>query len=469
MFEVKEQAEKIIRVLRDAGHQAYLVGGCVRDLLLGREPADYDVTTDATPDEVMRIFPETYAVGAQFGVVLVPVPGPSSVSSASSAVDGEENQTASAKAGYVEVATFRSDIGYSDGRHPDQVRFSKSPQEDVERRDFTINGLLLDPVAGRVLDYVGGQKDLQAKIIRTIGPPELRFAEDKLRMLRAVRFAARFGYGIEPNTFAAIQKLAAGIRQVSRERVRDELTKMLIEGQAREAFLLLDETELLPQVLPEISAMKGVQQPPEFHPEGDVFVHTLGLLHNLPHPCPAALAWAALLHDVGKPPTFRVAPDRIRFDNHVDVGVKMAEEICRRLRFANDDTEQILALIANHMRFAHVPQMKDSTFKRFVRLPRFEEHLELHRLDCQASHGDLTSYQFTRERIAAISPEAIRPVPLVSGDDLIAAGYVPGPRFKEILSQVEDAQLEGRLNSTEGAMEFVRQNFPREADTTVQS
>jgi poly(A) polymerase len=469
MPEVKEQAERIVRVLRDAGHQAYLVGGCVRDLLLDREPADYDVTTDATPDEVMRIFPETYAVGAQFGVVLVPVPGLSSVSSASSAVDGEENQTASAKAGYVEVATFRSDIGYSDGRHPDQVRFSKSPQEDVERRDFTINGLLLDPVTGRVLDYVGGQKDLQAKIIRTIGPPEVRFAEDKLRMLRAVRFAARFGYGIEPNTFAAIQKLAAGIRQVSRERVRDELTKMLIEGQAREAFLLLDKTELLPQILPEISAMKGVQQPPEFHPEGDVFVHTLGLLQNLPHPCPAALAWGALLHDVGKPPTFRVAPDRIRFDNHVDVGVKMAEEICRRLRFANDDTEQILALIANHMRFTHVPQMKDSTFKRFVRLPRFEEHLELHRMDCQASHGDLTSYQFTRERIAAISPEAIRPVPLVSGDDLIAAGYVPGPRFKEILSQVEDAQLEGRLNSTEGAMEFVRQKFPREADTTVQS
>jgi poly(A) polymerase len=396
------------------------------------------------------------------------VPDLSSVSSASSAVDGDENKTAAAKAGYVEVATFRSDIGYSDGRHPDQVRFSKSPQEDVERRDFTMNGLLLDPLAGRVLDYVGGQKDLQAKIIRTIGPPEVRFAEDKLRMLRAVRFAARFGYTIEPDTFAAIQKLASGIHQVSRERVRGELTKMLTEGHARAAFLLLDETGLLLQVLPEISAMKGVQQPPEFHPEGDVFVHTLGLLHELPHPCPAALAWGALLHDVGKPPTFRVAPDRIRFDNHVDVGVKMAEETCRRLRFANDDTEQILALIANHMRFAHVSQMKDSTFKKFVRLPSFEEHLELHRLDCLASHGDLTSYQFTRERIAAIPPEAIRPVPLVSGDDLIAAGYAPGPRFKEILSQVEDAQLEGRLNSTEGAMEFVRQKFPRGADATVQ-
>ena len=292
--------------------------------------------------------------------------------------------------------------------------------------------------------------------------PELRFAEDKLRMLRAVRFAARFGYTIEPATFAAIQKLAAEISQVSRERVRDELTKMLTEGHARQAFLLLDETGLLREVLPEISAMKGVQQPPEFHPEGDVFVHTLLLLQKLPHPCPATLAWGALLHDVGKPPTFRVAPDRIRFDNHVDVGVKMAEAICRRLRFANDDTEQILALVANHMRFSHVPQMKESTFKRFVRMPQFEQHLELHRLDCQASHGDLTSYNFTRKRIASIPPEAIRPASLISGDDLIAAGYVPGPRFKEILSQVEDAQLEGRLQSKDSALEYVRREFPRD-------
>ena len=255
-----------------------------------------------------------------------------------------------------------------------------------------------------MLDFVGGRKDLEAGIIRAIGHPELRFAEDKLRMLRAVRFAARFGYTIEPATFAAIQKLAAEIHQVSRERVRDELTKMLTEGHARQAFLLLDETGLLREVLPEISAMKGVQQPPEFHPEGDVFVHTLLLLAELPHPCPATLAWGALLHDVGKPPTFRVAPDRIRFDNHVDVGVKMAEEICRRLRFSNDDTEQILALVANHMRFSHVPQMKESTFKRFVRMPQFEQHIELHRLDCQASHGDLTSYNFTRAENRLDSP-----------------------------------------------------------------
>jgi poly(A) polymerase len=444
MREVKEYATQIIRTLRGAGHQAYLVGGCVRDLLLEREPADYDVTTDATPNEVMRIFPETYAVGAQFGVVLVPVR------------DGGGKT--------VEVATFRSDIGYSDGRHPDQVRFSKRAQEDVERRDFTINGLLLDPIANKVLDFVGGRKDLDAGIIRTIGRPELRFAEDKLRMLRAVRFAARFGYTIEPETFAAIQKLAAGVYQVSCERVRDELTKMLTEGHARQAFLLLDETGLLCEILPEISAMKAVRQPPEFHPEGDVFVHTLLLLQELPHPCPPTLAWGALLHDVGKPPTFRVAPDRIRFDNHVDVGVKMAEEICRRLRFSNDAVEQILALVANHMRFAHVPQMKESTFKKFVRMPHFEEHIELHRLDCRASHGDLRSYNFTRERIAAIPPETIRPAPLISGDDLIAAGYLPGPRFKEILSLVEDAQLDGRLQSKDSAMEYVRREFPPQAD-----
>jgi len=470
MSEVKQHAERIIRTLRDHGHQAYLVGGCVRDLLLGREPADYDVTTDATPDEVMRILPETYAVGAQFGVVLVPEPASVSLSSVPPGVTTSDSKhSASARPGFVEVATFRSDIGYSDGRHPDRVRFSKSAREDVERRDFTINGLLLDPVTNEVLDYVGGREDLRAKIIRTIGDPGLRFAEDKLRMLRAVRFAARFGYAIEPQTFGAIQKLAAGIHQVSRERVRDELTKMLIEGHARQAFLLLDQTGLLQEVLPEISAMKGVEQPPEFHPEGDVFVHTLLLLQELPDPCSPTLAWGALLHDVGKPPTFRAAPDRIRFDGHVDVGVKMAEEICRRLRFSNHDTEQILALVANHMRFAHTPRMKESTFKRFVRMPRFEEHLELHRLDCRASHGDLASYQFTRERIAAIPPEAIRPTPLVSGDDLIAAGYEPGPRFKEILSLVEDAQLEGRLPSKESAMEYVRQIFPREAGNSSAS
>ncbi len=468
---LKDFSISIIRTLRERGHQAYLVGGCVRDLLLGREPADYDVATDATPEQVMRIFPETYAVGAQFGVVLVPVSEvseekqkhvprlpPNFAERSSDSARDDMNETSGPNV--VEVAAFRSDLGYSDGRHPDEVRFSRDPREDVARRDFTVNGLLLDPIKNEVLDYVGGQEDLKANIIRTIGDPERRFAEDKLRMLRAVRFAARFEYTIEPATIAAIEKLAPQIHQVSRERVRDELTKMLTESHARRAFLLLDQSKLLHEVLPEIQAMKGVEQPAEFHPEGDVFVHTLLLLEKLPHPCPATLAWGALLHDVGKPPTFRVA-DRIRFDGHVDVGVKMAEEICRRLRFSNDDTEQILALIDNHMRFAHALRMSESTFKKFVRMPRFEEHLELHRLDCQASHGDLTTYTFTREKIAALPPEAVRPAPLVSGDDLIAAGYPPGPRFKEILSTVEDAQLEGRLQSKESALDFVQKEFPR--------
>ena len=444
MSQPKEHAIRIIRTLREHGHQAYLVGGCVRDLLLEREPADYDVTTDAKPSEVIGIFPETYAVGAQFGVVLVPLPKDQLLK--------EENDA-------VEVATFRSDIGYSDGRHPDEVRYSRDAREDVERRDFTINGLLLDPLSNKVLDYVGGREDLKAGIVRTIGDAERRFTEDKLRMLRAVRFAARFDYRIEARTFSAIQKLASQIHRVSRERVREELTKMLTEGHARRAFLLLDESGLLREVLPEISAMKGVEQPPQFHPEGDVFVHTLWLLDRLPQPCSPTLAWGALLHDVGKPPTFRVA-DRIRFDGHVAVGVKMGEEILRRLRFSNDDTEQILALIDNHMRFADVQRMKESTFKKFLRVPRFEEHMQLHRIDCLSSHGDLTSYNFTREKIANMPPESVRPAPLITGQDLIDAGYEPGPRFKEILSAVEDGQLEERLRSRDEAMEFVRRQFP---------
>jgi len=436
--DLKSFATSIIQTLRQHGFQAYLAGGCVRDLLLGRQPNDYDVATDAKPQQVMTIFPETYAVGAQFGVVLVPAP------------DGAT----------VEVATFRSDIGYSDGRHPDQVRFSQHPREDVARRDFTINGMMLDPVTGEVLDFVGGRDDLKAGIIRAIGDPALRFAEDKLRMLRAVRFAARFEYRIEPATFTAMQKLAPEIAVVSSERVRDELTRMLTEGHAPRAFCLLDESGLLPHVLPEIFSMKGVEQPPEFHPEGDVFVHTLLLLENLPHPCPPTLAWGALLHDVGKPSTFRRAPDRIRFDNHVEVGVKIAEEICQRLRFSSDDTKQILALVDNHMRFTHATRMSAATLKRFFRLPAFDDHLALHRADCLASHGDLATYEFVRQKRAEIPPKEIRPAPLVTGDDLIAAGHRPGPKFREILNAVEDAQLEGRLASRDAALEFVHREFP---------
>ena len=470
----KTFAISIVQTLRERRHQAYLAGGCVRDLLLGREPEDYDVATDATPDEVMQIFPETYAVGAQFGVVLVPLPENERIrEKASPASDDCEAGSGSADAARaalghhhkaaVEVATFRHDIAYSDGRHPDEVRFSRDPREDVERRDFTINGLLLDPIKNEILDYVGGRSDLAAKIIRAIGNPELRFAEDKLRMLRGIRFAARLEYSMEANTFAAIERLAAQTRQVSRERVRDELTRMLIEGHARRAFELLDSSGLLNEVLPEISAMKGVEQPPEFHPEGDVFVHTLLLLEKLPHPCPVTLAWGALLHDVGKPPTFRRAPDRIRFDDHVNVGVKMAEQICRRLRFSHDDTEQILALIGNHMRFADVERMKPSTFKKFIRLPHFDQHLELHRLDCESSHGSLKLYDFTREQMAELPAESIRPKPLVSGDDLIAEGYGPGPQFKQMLGAVEDAQLDGKIRSKTEALSFLRRHFPQPA------
>lgn len=437
---MKDSAVNIVRTLRQQGHQAYLVGGCVRDLLLGREPADYDVATDAEPGRVMSIFPRTVAVGARFGVILV-----------QTSDTAEEN---------VEVATFRSDGRYTDGRHPDEVRFTRDARQDVQRRDFTINGLLLDPLANNeVLDYVGGREDLKSGVIRTIGEPARRFAEDKLRMLRAVRFAARFGYSIEAATLRAIQGLAPRINDVSHERVRDELVKMLTEGHARRAFELLDEARLLREILPEVSKMKGIAQPPQFHPEGDVWVHTLLLLEKLPENCPATLALGALLHDVGKPPTFRAAPDRIRFDNHAEVGTRMAEEICQRLRLSNAETEQVCALVGNHMRFAELKRMRESTLKRFLRQPRFDEHLEMHRIDCLSSHGDLSLYEFAKEKLASTPQEQIRPGPLITGDDLIAAGYVPGPRFKQILAAVEDAQLEGRISSREQALELARSEF----------
>src|SRR5215831_11610072 len=437
-----QQATRIVATLRDHGHTAYLAGGCVRDLLLGREPTDYDVATSATPDEVMRLFPLTYAVGAQFGVVLVPIrrDGP----------QGERDNYS------IEVATFRSDGAYSDGRHPDRVQFSHEARLDVQRRDFTINGLLLDPLNQEVLDFVGGRNDLKRGIIRAIGDPRLRFAEDKLRLLRAVRFAARFGYAIEEKTFAAIRELAPQIHQVSRERIRDEILKMLTEGRARQAFELLDQTNLLEQVLPEIKKMQGVQQPPQYHPEGDVWIHTLMLLEGLSAGCSKTLALGALLHDVGKPPTFRVAPDRIRFDQHAEVGTRMAEEICRRFRLSNDETEQVCALVTNHMRFSDVTRMKESTFKRFVRMPQFDEHLELHRLDRLSSHRSLDLYEFTREKLRNLPAEQIRPEPLLTGDDLIQAGFAPGPQFKELLTAVEDAQLDGSIRTKEEALALVR-------------
>ena len=435
----RELANSICATLQQHGYQALLVGGCVRDILLNRDPADYDVTTDATPAQVMELFPDSLGVGAQFGVVLVPR-------------DGNK----------VEVATFRCDVGYSDGRHPDQVVYARAPQEDVSRRDFTINGLLMKHDTGEVLDYVGGRADLAAGVVRAIGESERRFTEDKLRMLRAVRFAARFGYTIDPDTFAAIRKHASEIHSVSPERIRDELTKLLSEGAARRGFELLDDTGLLREVLPEISLMNGVQQPPEYHPEGDVWIHTRMMLDGLPVGVSPTLAWGVLLHDIGKPPTFRPASetgDRIRFDGHVDVGVRMAEAICRRLRFANEETEQVKALVANHMKFKDVAQMRKSTLKRFVRQPRFAEHLELHRLDCSASHGRLDIYQAVQDFLAATPAEQVRPPRLLSGDDLVGMGFQPGPAFQRILTAVEDAQLDGALQTKDQAIAFVRRNY----------
>ncbi|HUV70879.1 MAG TPA: CCA tRNA nucleotidyltransferase [Terracidiphilus sp.] len=449
MFPVTRQFEaalEIVKKLRAAGYEAYLAGGCVRDLLLGLEPTDYDVATSATPDVVLQMFERTFAVGAHFGVVLV--------------ADGDE-------AGYAttEVATFRSDGAYLDGRHPDAVRYTDSAEEDVKRRDFTINGLLLDPLLSTddprlaVMDFVGGIADLDACVIRAIGRAETRFEEDHLRMLRGVRFAARFGFELEAGTKAAMRELAALILAVSRERVRDELTRMLTEGHARRAFELLDETGLLAKVLPEIARMKGVEQPPQFHPEGDVWVHTLGLLQQLETGCSMTLAWGALLHDVGKPPTFRRAPDRIRFDGHVEVGVAMAVEICRRFRFSNEETRQIGALVENHMRFMDAQRMKASTLKRFFRLPGFEEHLALHRMDCLAGSGFLENWEFVRERWLEMPEETVRPKPLITGRELIAAGYLPGAGFKEMLRTVEDAQLEGAIATVDEALRLVRERF----------
>jgi tRNA nucleotidyltransferase/poly(A) polymerase len=361
------------------------------------------------------------------------------------------------EAAQVEVATFRSDDIYSDGRRPDRVHFETDPREDVLRRDFTINALLLDPESGDVLDYVGGRADLEQGIVRAIGDPGTRFGEDHLRLLRAVRFAARLRFRIEPATMSAIQRLHALILKVSAERVRDELVRILTEGGARYGFELLDESGLLGDLLPEIAAMKGVEQPPQYHPEGDVWVHTLLLLEKLRDPTPT-LALGALLHDVGKPPTFRVAA-RIRFDGHVEEGVKLAHGILSRLRFSHDQTERVETLVANHMRFADAARMKESTLKRFLRLPHFDEHLELHRLDVLSSNGQLGNYSLVKDRLEHMPPEELKPAPLVNGDDLIAAGYAPGPKFGEVLAAVEDAQLEGRIGTRDEALALVREQF----------
>jgi poly(A) polymerase len=448
-----EAAYAVVRRLRALGHAAFFAGGCVRDLLLGVEAKDFDVATSATPDVVQGSFERTESVGAHFGVVLVV-----------SVFAGERVAT--------EVATFRHDGAYSDGRRPDAVRFSMDPREDVLRRDFTINGMLLDAMAFEqgdrvqdcVLDYVGGQGDLEQRLVRAIGEPGVRFEEDKLRMLRAVRFAARLGFAIEARTMAAIRAHAASIKQVSAERVRDELTRILTEGAALLGFELLDETGLLEQVLPEIARMKGVEQPPQYHPEGDVWVHTLMLLEHLPAGASVTLAWGMLLHDVGKPATFTPPDpakprDRIRFNGHVEVGVAVARGILNRLRFSNDECAQILALVQHHMQFGDVMKMKQSTLKRFLRLPQFEEHLALHRADVMSSNRNLELYEYAQRNFEELGHEQIKPKLLLTGEDLIAAGYKPGPGFREMLTAAEDAQLEGDVATKDEALRLVKERF----------
>jgi putative nucleotidyltransferase with HDIG domain len=430
----RELAISIVRRLREAGHAAYLTGGCVRDLLLGRTAKDFDVATSARPDELLRLFPGSGQVGAHFGVVLVHEAGTQ-----------------------VEVATFRSDLDYYDGRHPEGVQFETDPRQDALRRDFTINALLLDPVSGEVLDFVNGRADLSSKLIRAIGDPERRFREDHLRLLRAVRFAARLGFEIEPETLAAIHRLASSIRNVSAERVRDEIARILTEGGARRGFELLDSTGLLREVLPEVAALKGVAQPPEFHPEGDVWTHTLIMLDGL-RSSSITLALGVLLHDVGKPATFRIA-ERIRFDGHVEKGIDIAHSLLTRLRFPNQVIEGVEALIANHMKFMEVPRMRESTLKRFMRHPDFEGHMELHRLDCLSSHGGLENYDFVRRKQQEVPPEQLKPAPLLTGRELIAAGYRPGPMFGIVLSEIEDAQLEGRISTVEEALEMAKKEL----------
>lgn len=428
-------AVEIIRRLTEAGHLSYLVGGCVRDLLMGRPPKDFDVATAARPEEVAGLFRRTIPVGVQFGVQMV----------------------LKGKTPY-EVATFRTDLEYRDGRHPEGVRFT-NPKEDALRRDFTVNGLFFDPLKERVIDYVDGKKDLDRRIIRAIGDPVRRFEEDRLRILRAIRFAVNLGFQIEPATLQAVKKSAREIGQVSPERIRDELVKLFTGPRPGEGLLLLDEAGLLEPVFPEMVKMKGCAQPPQFHPEGDVFIHTKMVMDELANSS-AVVAFGGLLHDVGKPPTFRIA-DRIRFDGHDQVGAVMAERICKRLRFSNAETDAITELVRDHMRFKDVRQMRLSTLKRFMAKPTFQEEMKLHRADCMASHKDLTHWRFLRKKMKELPKEEIKPKPLINGHDLMALGYPEGPGIGMILKAVEERQLEKELNSRSEALAWVAEAFPR--------
>ena len=436
--DLKAAATDIARRLQRAGHTAYFAGGCVRDDLLGHPPHDYDIATSAKPPEVRKLFPKTQAVGAHFGVILVMEHGHS-----------------------FEVATFRSDHEYIDGRRPEMVSFS-TPEEDASRRDFTINGMFHDPVAGRLIDFVGGRPDLDAQILRAIGDPAARFREDKLRLLRAVRFAARFGYAIEPATWEALCVHAADIHAVSAERIREELVKILAHPNRVQGFDLLDRSGLLREILPEIEALKGCEQPPKFHPEGDVFVHTRAMLGLLAPDASATLCLAVLFHDIGKPPTFRyhAHEDRIRFSGHDRVGAGMTERVMERLRFSRAEIERVAEAVRQHMVFKDVQNMRTAKLKRFMAREGFEEELELHRVDCTSSHGDLGNHVFLRAKAGEFANEPLIPPPLVTGRDLIALGWKPGPHFGPVLEAVQTAQLEGTLVSMEQALAWIKQNHP---------
>ncbi len=434
----KEAAARgIAQRLHDAGYVAYLAGGCVRDRLLGHEPKDFDVATDAPASRVQELFAKTIPVGVQFGVVVVLTDGVA-----------------------VEVATFRSDAPYLDGRHPSSVRFG-SAQEDAQRRDFTINGMFLDPSTDAVIDYVGGEADLRAGIIRAIGDPQARIGEDRLRMLRAVRFAAQFRFRIDATTFAAIERRASSVTDIAWERIGEEIVRILTDserGTARTGFELLERSGLLRAVLPEVAALKGVEQSPDYHPEGDVFVHTLGLLEQLARPT-ETLALGALLHDIAKPQCAERREHRITFYGHSQVGAEMAVAICQRLRRSRETWERVALLVRDHLRLLQAPHMRLSTLKRFLGAGHIEELLQLAELDALASNKDLTYVEFCRQKLRELGAEAIRPAPLLRGRDLLQLGYRPGPHIGEILEAVSEAQLDGALHGREDAVAWVRQRF----------
>lgn len=427
-------ANQILHTLHRAGFDAYFAGGCVRDKERGVPPKDFDIATNAHPKDVMALFEKTIPVGLAFGVVLVVIEGES-----------------------FEVATFRREGNYQDGRHPGTVTFA-SLEQDAKRRDFTVNGLYFDSRSNTVIDLVEGLADLNRKVIRTIGDPEARFLEDHLRMMRAIRFSVQLGFEIEKKTYQAIKKHASKIKLISAERIRDELIKTLTSPEPELGIRLLDETGLAEEFLPELSKMKGVEQPMEYHPEGDVFIHTLLLLKALKSP-ELELAMGALLHDVAKPNTFQRAPDRIRFHGHDVLGAEMTKEICKRLAFSNDQTELIASLVLEHLRFKDAFNMRLSTLKRFMSLPRFDLHLELHRIDCLASHGNLDAYHFAKAKYEEFLKLPPPPLKLITGEDLIQMGFLPGPLFSEIIRKVEDQILEGTITKKEEALLFVRANY----------